>query len=319
MMSWILISSPINLWTDPSISRGLMATSFVGPRTPEQPRAVDLDVDAFRESVRAGDLESVEAGLDDGIDPARGLSTAVRSNQPAVLSLLVSRGASGPAAARALAWARTLDSEESARILEAAGIDIDLANDRGETALVLAARSGNVDELRLLLGNGADPDAATNTGLTALMEVAASGNAEIVSILVGVGADLDAVDRDGWTALLAGVRAGRDEVVLALVEAGADIDRASELGWTPLLSAAYAGDLDLVVALVEVGADVNFSSTAGGSALIRAAQQGYPEIVRILLGAGADAAQSIGGVDALRWARLGGHEEVVAELEGWAR
>ncbi len=104
-----------------------------------------------------------------------------------------------------------------------------------------------------------------------------------------------------------------------MTEAGGDIDRASELGWTPLLYAAYAGNVDLVAALVEAGADVNFRSTAGKTALIHAARQGHLEMVRILLAAGADVAQSVTSVDALTWARLGGHADVVAELEAWAR
>lgn len=268
MVSSVLVTTPINLWTDPINSRGLLEV--------------------------------------------------MRSNQPTFPTLSANGGAPGPGAARTLARARARGNQENARLLEAAGVDIEAANDWGETALVLAARAGNADELELLLGGGADPNATANTGETALMEAAASGDAEIVSILIGAGADLDAIDRDGWTALLAAAHAGHNEIVLALIEAGADVDRASELGWTPLLSAAYDGHLELVTALVAAGADVNISSSGGKTALIRAAQRGHLEIVRTLLGAGADATHSVGG-DALTWARLGGHDEVVAELQGWTR
>ena len=101
MMSWVLVRAPINLWTAPSMSRGLVAASFIGAWRSEQLPTSDVDIAAFREHIRAGDLESVAAALDRGIDPARGLSVAVRRNQPAILSLLVDRGASGTEAARA--------------------------------------------------------------------------------------------------------------------------------------------------------------------------------------------------------------------------
>ena len=316
MLTLVFASKPINLWTDPSASRGLMAAAFGGSGEAPPLEASALDVEAFVRAVREGDLESVAAAIDRGIDPGRGLGEAARNNRPEVLSLLLEKGAGGLDAARALAWTRALHDPVGTGILEGAGADVNAANGFGETALMFAVENGALARVELLLENGADPNAATRTGATPLLAAVESRNEDIVAAVVAAGAEIDAADRDGWTALLAAARSGLTEIVALLIDAGADVDRASELGWTPLLWASYEGDIGVVELLLGAGADVDFHSKAGKTPLIRAAQQGHLEIVEVLLRAGADPAQRSDGLDALAWARLGGHDEVVAILEG---
>jgi ankyrin repeat protein len=255
MLTLVFVSKPINLWTDPSVSRGLIAAAFGGPRDAPAAETSAPGVEAFVRAVREGDPESV-------------------------------------------------------------GADVNAVNEFGETALMSAVENGALAQVELLLENGADPNAATKTGTTPLLAAVDSRNEDIVAAVVAAGAEIDAADRDGWTALLAAARNGPTEIVALLIDAGADVDRASELGWTPLLWASYEGDTGVVELLVGAGADVDFHSKAGKTPLIRAAQRGHLEIVEVLLRAGADPAQRSDGLDALAWARLGGHDEVVAILEG---
>ncbi|HEX9701182.1 MAG TPA: ankyrin repeat domain-containing protein [Acidobacteriota bacterium] len=311
----VFVDKPINLWTDPRASRGLMAAAF--DRFGESPtEAPVLDVEAFMRAVREGDLESVVAAVDRGIDPARGLDEAARNNRPEVLSFLLDKGAGGLDAARALAWTRARHDPVGTGILEAAGVDVNAANEFGETALIFALKSGALAQAELLLDNGADPNAATRTGTTPLLAAVTSRNEDMVAAVVAAGAAIDAVDRDGWTTLLAAASDGSTEIVALLIDAGADVDRASELGWTPLLSASYAGNTGVVELLLGADADVDFRSQVGKTPLIRAAQRGHLEIVAILLRAGADPTLRSEGLDALAWARLGGHDEAAAVLEG---
>ena len=74
-----------------------------------------------------------------------------------------------------------------------------------ETDLFLGAvRDGDVDAVTDLLENGVDADVTDGVGATALMVAAIAGWEEIAKILVDKGgADINARDRiNGWTALM---------------------------------------------------------------------------------------------------------------------
>jgi uncharacterized protein len=112
------------------------------------------------------------------------------------------------------------------------------ANDsEGQTALEVAADTGNVPMVRLLLDRGAEINAADGWGGTAIVGASSAGFPEVVRLLIGRGADVNA-DDDGATSLgyaerrLAdatdpGERRRYQEVVRILRAAGA---RAS-VGW----------------------------------------------------------------------------------------
>ena len=71
----------------------------------------------------------------------------------------------------------------------------------GKTVLMYAAESGNIETVKYLVSLGADVKAKTNKGTTVLMFAAQSGNIETVKYLVSLGADVKAKDKDGKTAL----------------------------------------------------------------------------------------------------------------------
>lgn len=64
-----------------------------------------------------------------------------------------------------------------------AGIDLDLQDYEGNTALIWAIRWRNLDALRLLLSSGANPRLKNDAGQTALQIADKSGDMEIVQIL----------------------------------------------------------------------------------------------------------------------------------------
>jgi ankyrin repeat protein len=66
-----------------------------------------------------------------------------------------------------------------------------------------------------------DPNEADEDGDTALMEAAWSGNLETVIALLDLGADLNARTRSGGTPLTAAIREGNERVAGLLRERGA--------------------------------------------------------------------------------------------------
>jgi beta-lactamase regulating signal transducer with metallopeptidase domain len=127
-------------------------------------------------------------------------------------------------------------------------------------ALLQAAARGRQDEVRRLVAAGADVNAAgadPESSGTALIEAARAGDLAMVETLLELGADPDqALLRDGNPLIVAAMQ-GHLAVVERLLDAGADVNRIVQYDETPLINAARAGHLPVVRALLARGADIN--------------------------------------------------------------
>lgn len=86
----------------------------------------------------------------------------------------------------------------------------------------IAAR-GSYEEMRALLKTGIDPNMKNHEGLTALHQCCIDGSVETVALLLKYGADVNVTDRDMWTPLHAAATCGHFKVVTLLVKGGADV------------------------------------------------------------------------------------------------
>lgn len=91
-------------------------------------------------------------------------------------------------AARAFDLARQGETDRLAAYVDA-GVPVDLATDRGDTLLMLAAYHGHPDTVRALLHRGATPDRTNDRGQTPLAGAAFKGDLETVETLLDAGAD----------------------------------------------------------------------------------------------------------------------------------
>jgi ankyrin repeat protein len=91
----------------------------------------------------------------------------------------------------ALDFARQGDTETLEAMLRH-GLPLNLADDRGNTLLLLASYHGHAQTTRMLLGHGADVDRRNDHGQTPLGGVAFKGYQEIAALLLQHGADIDA-------------------------------------------------------------------------------------------------------------------------------
>ncbi len=107
---------------------------------------------------------------------------------------------------------------------------------RVHTALVEAARWGEIGMLTELLDQGVPIEARSETGSTALMLAASGGQTDVVKLLLGRGADVNARDDNrGRTALMWCLAALHSEkvyltIVRMLIDAGAKVDVAANDG-----------------------------------------------------------------------------------------
>ena len=168
----------------------------------------------------------------------------------------------------------------------------------GGTPLDIAVEIADQGMVDLLLARHADPNAVSRAQSlqTALHIAAWSGNEKAVAALLAAGAKADAVRNDDLTPLDVAVANGHTAVAALLVSHGADVNRrnsgGSYNGWTPLHWAVTSGKKDVVQFLIEKGANVNarFQSDAGGNhwpqgstPLYLATSLSQPEIVALLL------------------------------------
>jgi ankyrin repeat protein len=235
----------------------------------------------------------------------------------------VPRGGSTP-----LLFAARSGDAESARLLVAAGANVNDALPSGMTALVEAAHSGHQDVGIALLNAGADPNAAA-VGYTALHAAALRGSLDLVKALLQHGANPDLqmtrgtpVRRNsedfelpatlvGATPYLLAAKFLEPEIMQALAAGHADTRRPMKTGETPLMAAAGVGAsaqadrrglavidggkvederlvVDAVTVAIHDGSDLNAVNQAGDTALHGAAALGYDRVIELLIKSGAD-------------------------------
>jgi ankyrin repeat protein len=133
------------------------------------------------------------------------------------------------------------------------GIDPNLTDSRGRTALFTAVREGSEGALAALLASSkVNVDAVNADGETPLMLAAIRGSLLMVQALVKRGA---AVNRPGWTPLHYACSGPDHGVAAFLIAQGAELNARSENGTTPLMMAARYGGGDLVPLLLRAGAE----------------------------------------------------------------
>lgn len=160
-------------------------------------------------------------------------------------------------------------------------IDPNLQDVEGNTALMLAARSGAAEIAQILLTNGARVYSRNRFGETALMLAAFNGHERIVDMLLAKGAPQGA-SRAGWTPLLYAAYSGHAAIIKTLIAHGADANERSGSGTTPLMLAAKRGHTDSVTTLLELGADATATNEAGDSAVSWALEAGNTDIATLL-------------------------------------
>jgi ankyrin repeat protein len=159
-------------------------------------------------------------------------------------------------------------------ILEAGG-DANASNEDGQTALMLAARTGNVAVAELLVKHGADVNRREHfRDQSAVMWAAGENRPEMVAFLVSKGADLSVRAKStDWPTQIS------NEPRVQYRPTG---------GLTPLLYAARAGCLGCVKAMLDAGADVDRPNPDGMTPMMMALDNGSPTVARFLLDRGAN-------------------------------
>src|SRR5262245_269028 len=198
-----------------------------------------------------------------------------------------------------------------------------------DSALVTAAKDGDLRAVRALLVKKANVNEPARDGSTALLWAVYHSDAEMTKALLAAGARADTPNKYGVTPLIQASRNGDTPLIDMLLKAGAKASLAHPDGETALMAASRTGRADAVRLLIEAGGDVNAASYQQETALMWAAAEGHVDVVKALLDAKADpnrkarvttieerkhADHPTGGFTALMFAVRNGHEPVARML-----
>ncbi len=184
-----------------------------------------------------------------------------------------------------------LDNNELgiAKILAAAGADLDQRVPTGFPALVIAMRGAlDIRYARLLLEEGAKPDTQQNNGETALFYAIRWNQYEKFALLLESGADHSITKEGGFTPLILAAYLGRPAMITELLAHGAQVDGQDEGGRTALCWAAVKDRREAARKLIEAGADVNARTNDGTSPLKAAKDKGALRTFTLLQDKGAE-------------------------------
>ncbi|CAK7274964.1 hypothetical protein SEPCBS57363_006434 [Sporothrix epigloea] len=141
--------------------------------------------------------------------------------------------------------------------------DVSAANNRGRSALHLAAEANHEAMVRLLLKYKADPNATSDGGWTPLHNAVQNGHEAVVSLLLDADANVNAELSNGMTALHWAAFNGFEAVVkLLLARDETKLDIKDSFDRTPMLCAAERYHRDIVQLLSPVHAARRLSPAA---------------------------------------------------------
>src|SRR5688572_23081489 len=272
------------------------------------------------------------------------------------MKLLIEAGADLNARSSIIVWERQRTEEPRDKWLPPGGL----------TPLLYAARDGKLESAKVLIAAGADVNIVDPDLHTALILALVNGHFDVAGALIQAGADVNVEDKVGQTALYAAVNghtvpasnrpAPREtddtlsslDVIRMLLDKGprvdaplraqvpyrTKLDRGGDgvlgVGTTPLVRAAKSADVPVIKLLLERGANAKGATRNGVSAVMMAAnvsareedmtgrnktQKETIEAIRLLMAAGADVKGSdTQGRTAMHGAALWGMTDVVKFL-----
>ncbi|XP_008564853.1 PREDICTED: ankyrin-3 [Galeopterus variegatus] len=217
----------------------------------------------------------------------------------------------------ALHMAARSGQAEVVRYLVQDGAQVEAKAKDDQTPLHISARLGKADIVQQLLQQGASPNAATTSGYTPLHLAAREGHEDVAAFLLDHGASLSITTKKGFTPLHVAAKYGKLEVANLLLQKSASPDAAGKSGLTPLHVAAHYDNQKVALLLLDQGASPHASAKNGYTPLHIAAKKNQMDIATTLLEYGADAnAVTRQGIASVHLAAQEGHVDMVSLLLG---
>ena len=137
-----------------------------------------------------------------------------------------------------------------------AGLDVNVADEKGYTALILAAYHGHTGTVNFLISKAnANPCQEDNRGNTALMGAIFKGHVSVAKQLVFADCDIDEENEQGQTALMFASLFDRQEIINTLIDKGANPAHMDKAGNSVADIALSQGNYELAKVLRQQNAN----------------------------------------------------------------
>jgi serine/threonine-protein phosphatase 6 regulatory ankyrin repeat subunit B len=190
------------------------------------------------------------------------LIIAAKMNFFPLLQFLTSKGASSHekdiTGNTALIWAVTMGNDNCATyLISNTRVPTDAQNLNGDSALMVAARQNRIAVVTALIARRARMNLINNAGETALIIACEKANNDIALAMINATPmpNLDIQSKNyGLTAVMAAAKTGSGSVVSALISKGANLNLHGEHGYAALDWANQNGYSQIVLQLITYGA-----------------------------------------------------------------
>lgn len=187
------------------------------------------------------------------------------------------------------------DAGDVARLqaLLASGVDINVTNRQGRTAMVLASLKKHYACVEFLIDAGADINKQDETCFNPFLLSCLTNDLTLLRITLKGKPDLTRLTRFGGVGITPASEKGHVEIVRELVlHTDMNVNHTNFVGWTPLLEAIVLNDggakqQEIVKLLLDHGANPHMTDMWGKTPLFLAREKGYSEIAELLIAAGA--------------------------------
>ena len=189
-----------------------------------------------------------------------------------ILEFLIRAG--GPVDISVLDGAVKAQKMENIKLIIKSGVRLDERLSKGESILMTALGTGNIEVIEYLISQGLDIFAIDKEGNNAFTYVR---DDKMINYLAKKGVRIDQTNREGLAPLHVAIKNNDSFALASLAKAGADVNTPTALGFYPIhLAFQHAcSDLSLLVqALIDHGVNVNQKNKEGFTPLMRAAQMG---------------------------------------------
>lgn len=173
------------------------------------------------------------------------------------------------------------------------GVDINLANRQGRTAVINASLNKHYECVSFLINAGADIDKQDQTCFNPFLLSCLNNDLTLLRLVLPANPNLDLLTRFGGVGITPASEKGHVEIVRELLEkTEINVNHTNFVGWTPLLEAIVLNDggerqQQIVKLLLENGANPHMTDKYGKKPLELAKEKGYTEIAALLMAAGA--------------------------------
>ena len=173
------------------------------------------------------------------------------------------------------------------------GVDINVTNRQGRTAIINASLNKHYECVSFLINAGADIDKQDQTCFNPFLLSCLNNDLTLLRLVLPANPNLDLLTRFGGVGITPASEKGHVEIVRELIEkTEINVNHTNFVGWTPLLEAIVLNDggekqQQIVKLLLDNGANPHMTDKYGKKPLELAKEKGYTEIAALLVAAGA--------------------------------